>query len=91
VQLTPEQTKRITDKLDGFWRTVQMCPICSSNEWAIHDRIHQMTEFSGGSLVVGGPVVPFVLVNCQVCGYTISFNAIALGVVDAATGKVVDG
>lgn len=73
--------KKITDWLNSNWKGKKLCPICQSNNWFILNNVWESREFHSGDFVVGGPVLPLVSVMCNVCGYTLLFNAIAVGAV----------
>lgn len=55
--------------------------MCGANAWAVQDKVFQLNEFSSGSLVIGGPLVPVVPVTCTNCGNTVLVNAIIAGAV----------
>lgn len=60
------------------------CDLCGSSELLLNDRIFELREFQGGSLVLGGEsaVFPVIAVSCRKCGNTYFFNAILLGILD---------
>jgi hypothetical protein len=74
------QQQAAIEWLEQKWTTPKTCPICMSNSWQTSP-VQQLLQFTGGGLVIGGPVVPVFLVVCNVCGYTLAFNAILSGVV----------
>jgi hypothetical protein len=75
--------ERVAAFLDEHWRGAKNCPVCESNKWAISDKAAELREFSQGGFIVGGPVYPLIVLTCGVCGHTLLFNAIKLGVVSA--------
>jgi hypothetical protein len=61
------------------------CPMCGNGPWTVQDKVFQLSEYHGGDLVVGGPLVPLVPVTCTNCGYTVVVNAILSGAIAAPT------
>lgn len=80
---------KVADWLKKNWKGAKQCPICHSNDWNIGSKPVEIREFSGGGLVVGGPVYPLVNVTCNVCGYTLLFNAIVSGLIEREEKKPV--
>ncbi|MBI2175021.1 MAG: hypothetical protein HYU33_07475 [Candidatus Omnitrophica bacterium] len=56
------------------------CAQCGVGNWQIQDSLFELRQFSGGGLVVGGPLIPVVPVTCANCGNTVLVNAILAGV-----------
>jgi hypothetical protein len=79
---SPEQIAKF---LNEKWKGQKLCPVCQSNKWGVSDKPVELREFTPGAFVVGGPVYPLVSVTCNVCGHTLLFNAIVMGVVDRDT------
>jgi len=77
MQLNPQQQQEMMTKLNASWR-VKVCGICGASNWAISDRVWQLSEFENGNLVVGGPVQPLITVACNTCGNTHIFNAMKI-------------
>jgi len=74
--------------LETHWTGSHKCPICQSSKWALMNKVWELREYQGGSLVIGGqPILPVVAMMCNVCGHTILFNAIAVGAVDRPTSQ----
>lgn len=66
------------------------CLFCDSQELEI-GAVIDTTEYNDGvpaALIQGASHIPFIQVMCSKCGYVHLFNAISLGVVDRATGKL---
>lgn len=61
------------------------CPMCGKGPWTVQDKVFQLSEYHGGSLVVGGPLIPLVPVTCTNCGYTVVVNAILSGAISSPT------
>jgi hypothetical protein len=70
----------IGQKWDG-----RSCPMCGSGPWSVQDKVFQLTEFSDGNMVIGGPVIPVVPVTCNNCGYTVVVSAILAGAISTPT------
>jgi hypothetical protein len=88
VNLNDSQRKLITNSISTVWKGKRECPICiSRTTWAISTLV-EVREFNEGNHCPGAAITPLVKVECNNCGYTVLFNAIALGVVDRDTGKV---
>jgi hypothetical protein len=62
---------------------VKACPMCGGGPWTVQDKVFQLSEYHGGSLVVGGPLVPVIPVSCSNCGHTVLVNAIIAGAVQS--------
>lgn len=75
------QSKQIIEFLSSKWFGQKVCVICGLNNWNVHAKPLQLTEFNRGALLLGGPVIPVVAVTCMNCGNTHLFNAILLGAV----------
>jgi hypothetical protein len=84
MKLTPEQHEKLTKFVGAKWRPPFTCPYCQTNNWNITHEVFQLTEFSTGGLVIGGPVVPLAPVTCNNCGHTVLLNALIAGVVEPA-------
>lgn len=58
------------------------CPSCTAvGQWEGSNHFVQpVTHFPLGTMVLAGaPAYPLLLVFCQVCGYTMAFNALTMG------------
>jgi hypothetical protein len=88
VTLTDSQRKFITNRISTVWNGKRECPICiSRTTWGISTLV-EVRDYNEGNHCPGAAITPLIQVQCNNCGYTVLFNAIALGVVDPATGKV---
>ncbi len=88
MNLNESQQKFIMDRLASVWKGKRECPICNpSTAWCI-GTIVEVREFNEGNHCPGAAITPLIQVECNNCGHTVLFNAIALGVVDQDTGKV---
>jgi hypothetical protein len=63
--------------IESNWTEPRKCPICGSEDYFLLDKVWELREFHGGTLKIGGPVLPIIGLMCNVCGHTILFNAIA--------------
>ncbi len=66
----------------------QQCASCGQNKWSLNDTVFELREYNKGAIRTGGTMVPLMVASCAGCGYTIFFNAIALGIIDAQTGDL---
>ncbi len=88
MNLTDSQRKIFIKKLHEVWKGDRPCPICiTPTKWGIGNLV-EVREFNEGNHCPGAAITPLIQVKCNNCGYTVLFNAIALGVVDPDTGKV---
>jgi predicted nucleic-acid-binding Zn-ribbon protein len=84
MRLTEEQRENVSKRITSYWGDQLFdCPVCRNKHWKINDTIFEMREFSEGKLDIAGKVFPVIIIICDRCGYTITFNAIMLGVVKA--------
>lgn len=74
-------TDAATQRINTYWTGSRACPICESQDWVVMNKIWQLLEFRGGGINLAGPTQPLISVMCNVCGYTLMFNAIAVGAV----------
>lgn len=86
MRLTSEQANAVIARLNSTAANRQPCPICGGTHWNLNDKIFEVREFQGGSLVLGGDtsVLPVIAMSCQNCGYTHFINAIKIGAVNPA-------
>ena len=80
MSLTKEQQDKAIKHLNNKWIN-KVCPVCQGNGWDIHPELYELRQFSSGNMVLGGPLIPLLVVECTNCGNTISMNAIRAGVV----------
>jgi len=81
MKLEKPDIDQIAKWLNDNWVGKKLCPCCSVNDWTISDTVFEFRAFHGGGLVVGGSVYPAVGIVCNICGYTLFYNAIKIGIV----------
>ena len=75
-------TQKVITHLNEKWKN-RPCPMCGSNSWNVSDKVYELREFHGGTLMLGnGPIFPVVPVSCNNCGNSVLVNAIFTGVID---------
>jgi hypothetical protein len=75
LQLDPDKViTHLRDKWGG-----RVCQQCGEGNWTVQAKAFELRQFHGGSLVVGGAVLPLVPVICTNCGNTVLVNAIVAG------------
>ncbi len=72
-------SEKFLSDLNRNWGDNKVCPICGKRNWSVSPDVHQLLKFSGGTLVIGGSVIPIVSVTCTNCGYTLMFNPLISG------------
>ena len=60
------------------------CFVCGKDEWSVQRDLIELRPYTGGGLVVGGPVYPALQIVCTTCGQTVLFNAVVAGLVPPA-------
>lgn len=69
--------------IDEHWKGKKACPICENTKWLVGDAAGEVRAMPENARLVSGSKYPLVLVTCQVCGYTLLFNAIVIGLVES--------
>jgi hypothetical protein len=86
MRLTEHQVQKVVDWLNTKWQGAKACPVCQSNAWNISDIVFEAREFYPATLVVGeDAAAPMIFVTCTVCGHTLTFSALKIGVVQPST------
>ena len=88
MKLNNSRQKFISDRISTVWKGNRECPICISRTTWVIGTLVEVREFNEGNHCSGAAITPLIQVECNNCGYTVLFNAIALGVVDSQTGQV---
>ena len=72
--------------IDEYWTASRNCPICGEDNWLLLDKVWELGEYRALPPAIAmwddaarRPVsLPVIALMCNVCGYTIFFNAIAV-------------
>ena len=75
-----KESETLISFLNEKWQG-STCPMWHVGKWAVQDKVFELREFRGGSLVLGGtPIIPIIPITCGNCGNTILINAITAGI-----------
>jgi len=83
-KLTDQEQKLANKWITEHWKS-WTCPFSGGTTWDLGQYVAQSTIFSGGALIVGGPVYPYITVTCKDCGYVVFLNAIKIGIIPPST------
>ena len=89
MKLTQGNKRALLNAINGL-PVKRCCLFCGHKQLNIGNII-DTTEYNDGipaTLIQGASHIPLIEVLCERCGFVHLFNAIALGVVDRATGKL---
>jgi hypothetical protein len=76
-----ERQEKAAKWLEEKWDTEdKRCPICRSINWGLSDVV-ELRKFHNGAILLNDRVYPVFLLICNVCGYTMTFNAQIAGIV----------
>lgn len=78
MELNQDIKNNLMNRVNQVWTNSKVCPICGQQKWSMSDRVFSMHEFH----VKPGEqsqMVPFIILICSSCGYSMFFNAISLG------------
>jgi predicted nucleic-acid-binding Zn-ribbon protein len=64
------------------WHGPVACPICQSNDWDTGTHVAQAPRHGEYAFLFGTNTYPYIVVMCKICGYTLFFNAVKVGVVE---------
>lgn len=78
-EVNPERSKRIVEALKGKGVT-KPCPRCGHLHFGLVAESSIMIQSESGTFVIGGPVVPTVIVACNNCGFVTQHALGALGI-----------
>ena len=90
MKISPEKMTEIIGLLNKNWKGQKICPICGNNNWNVSENIAEIREYNKGSFIVSGSVYPTVIITCNICGYTLNFNAIKLGILKTDTQEKIE-
>jgi hypothetical protein len=65
--------------LNSRWRLPKSCQVCGTNKWNVEADLAELRFLSLAGFVLGGPVIPLIVVTCNYCGNTLLINAIKAG------------
>ncbi len=88
LPLSENQQSKLLEFLNSKWVGERNCPICNENNWNLHPEMYELRTFNKGKMVLGGPLVPLVILECKNCGNTFSINAIKAGIVPPEAGGI---
>lgn len=78
--LTEQKKQQTLEKLKDMWPPgKRICYVCGNNKFEVTDNIFQVSQYSR-RVLVGGPVIPLIVITCTKCGNTLLFNALTLKV-----------
>lgn len=80
MKLTDEQSDKLVSWVEEKWLGEKECPICKVASWGISNTLFELKSYGAGVITVGGPLVPLAVVTCSNCGYSITFNALRIGI-----------
>ena len=81
MKIEDSDIRLIQEWVSSHWEGEPLCPVCKNNNWLIGRTIAELRPFLKGKLSTGSHVYPAVTISCNVCGHTLFFNAIQLGIV----------
>jgi len=74
---------KIIKYLKSKWGDEKRCPMCDQTEWIVNDKIFELREFKGGSIILGNiPIFPVIPIICKNCSNTIFINPINARLLD---------
>ena len=57
--------------------------MCDSSSWTPPDKLFQLREYQGAGVILDNkPPIPFVVICCDHCGYTVMINAVKAEVIN---------
>lgn len=80
-RLTEEDHQKAQEWLRLHWTRNRICPMSDHNAWEIGAQVVAAPPFAGRAMTQKGIVYPTIPVTCSVCGYTLYFNAVVMGIV----------
>ncbi len=86
-KLSDPEKLEIMGKINTLWTgSAKNCPICGSNKWFVADHVTELPILNEGTRGFGAGAYPAVLLISDPCGFTLSFNAVSLGVIKKRGG-----
>lgn len=74
-----EKNAQVFNWLKARWKGDRKCPICLSRQWNVNRDAAMLpikTDDSAGKK----KFFPFLVINCNVCGYTFLMNEVVMGI-----------
>ena len=63
-----KDSEKLINFLNDKWKD-QLCPMCNERKWSVQNKVFELREFRGGSLVLGGiTILPIIPITCENCG-----------------------
>jgi hypothetical protein len=87
--LSQEDMAKIRAWWEQHWKGPILCPICKSNDWHTYPHLVRIIRDANDALFGGTIAYPQVAVACNICGHSIMFNAVKIGLVPSAASQVV--
>jgi len=72
-----ELRQRATAALQG--KLTRPCPYCGGEAWMMGEIVDLLPSRQDGSIIIGGPKIPVLLVVCRTCMGIAHFSAVGLG------------
>lgn len=70
-----------------YWSD-KACQFCEGQNWTLLKETFELREFHGGTVVLGsGPIVPVMVIVCELCGNIELFNAVKVKQIQQIAGS----
>lgn len=66
------------------WPQPRTCPVCKQNDWGLNPVFGHVSIGALGAQL-RTRTVPMVMVTCRICGHTLFFNAVLMGLLQEGT------
>jgi hypothetical protein len=83
-KLSAQDKKTIDAWLGKHWSIGRTCPISGGSSWTVADDLIGMPIVDNRGQPTTAGSYPQVMLVCEECGYTRTFNAMVMGIVKAA-------
>lgn len=82
MSLSKEAQEEIIAKITAKVGALKPCSFCGGGPWELANAYTQVSLTDDlRSIVIGGQMIPAVVVNCRNCGNTVLLNMILLGLI----------
>jgi hypothetical protein len=78
----------VVEFLNQKWRPGKICSVCGTGNWNVEPQLAELRFLSLAGFVVGGPIIPLIVLTCVNCGHTVLINAVKAGWQPPATEQV---